>query len=112
MSLEKFSSQYYMARVYISSHRDGEAGKIYQAGYDNIREQVYGPTVVEPPLIIKIEGRHIQVQPASDTPSDTISLPKKVIEKLSISNPPSLEEVFFPTSEAIKQLDKMGYIPN
>lgn len=110
--LEKFSSQYYIGRMYIEPQReqDAEYGHIGQAAYDAIRDAIYGGTLTEPPLVMKVDNKHILLKPSDDVPQDTVQIAQETIDDSSITNPPSLEEVFFPTKEAIKQFHDFGFI--
>lgn len=112
--LEKLSSQYYIGRLYVEPLRanDAEYGRIRQDAYDAIRRELYGKTLVEPPLVMKIETKHILLKPATNVPQHTAKIAKKTLEDLSIKNPPSLEEVFFPTKEAIERFNSMGFFPS
>lgn len=88
-----------------------EFGRISQEDYDEIRREIYGKTVLEPPLVIKIENKYIQLKPVEGNPHQTAELPRAIIDELGIQGLPSLEQVMFPTKEAIERFDQMGFFP-
>lgn len=112
--LEKLSSQYYIGRMYVEPlvQPDTEYGLIRQDAYDKISRELYGETLLEPPLVIKIENKHILLKPDVDVPQHTAQIARKTLEDMNIKNPPSLEEVFFPTKKAIERFNSMGFFPS
>lgn len=110
--LTKFSSEYYIGEVYVAPiDEPAEFGRIGQEEYDAIRREVYGPTLLEPPIVMKLENKYIQLKPDDSSATQTAELPQGLLDELEIFDVPSIEQVMFPTQEAIERFDKMGFFP-
>lgn len=110
--ITKFSSDYYLGSLYVEplgGETTQEGGRIAKQDYDKIVSQTYGETILEAPLVIKIDNHYIALTPSTSSPSKTVKLPQETLDELEITNPPELTEILFPTKEAVKRFDKMGY---
>lgn len=110
--LEQLSSQYYIGRVYIEPlYADEEYGQLNNGDYTKIKQQIYGKTIQQPPLMMKLENQHLLLKPSESVPKDTIQISEEAIEQSTLTSVPSLEEVFFPTKEAVEKFKKVGFLP-
>lgn len=104
---EEFSAGYYVGRFYVESY-DGEHAVIDRDQHLEANEQVYatGESIerVDHPLVMKVEQSYVPVFAADDIPTDTLGLPKPVLESTRIDNPPTLKEVLVAKAERAAQL--------
>jgi len=110
--IEKLSSQYYVGQLYIEPTTESvNYGFIGREDYEKLKEELYGETLLEPPLVMKVEKQYIRLKPSETVPHHSTQIPKTDINAANIETVPSLEEVLFPTKKAVEQFNKMGFIP-
>lgn len=111
--LDKLSAQYYIGQLYIEpSEVDEGCGFVHPSVYDDLVNKIYqGPTVGNPTVLIKLKTTYIPLKSKADVPTETIQVPDRIIDdELAPVMLPSLEEVLFPTKQALEQLDEIGFI--
>jgi hypothetical protein len=103
---ERFSSGYYLGRLYVEPGRDRGAA-IARAQHEQVNEQLYTGEGVERtdlPLVMKLGNTHFTVGGEDDVPADTLVVPERVVEETDIRNPPALREVFLAKADRARQL--------
>ena len=107
---ERFSSGYYLGRLYVRPRGDdGERAAIARAHHEQVNEQLYtdgseGITRTDRPLVMKLENTHLAVHGDEGVPERTLALPPELVAEAGIDNPPALREVFLAKAERARQL--------
>ena len=80
---ERFSSGYYLGRLYIEPH-DSEAAMIQRVDHERVNEQLYatgdGVERLDYPLVMKLDGTHFPVHGDDDVPAGTLVVPSDVAD--------------------------------
>jgi hypothetical protein len=80
---ERFSSGYYLGRLYVEPH-DGERAVIHRTDHERVNEQLYAAGVgverVDFPLVMKLDGSHFPVHGDDGVPSGTLAVPDSMTE--------------------------------
>jgi hypothetical protein len=103
---ERFSSGYYLGRLYVEPDAGGRAA-ISRAQHEQVNEQLYTGEGVERtdlPLVMKLGNTHFTVGGGADVPADTLVVPESLVEETDIRNPPALREVFLAKADRARQL--------
>lgn len=104
---ERFSSGYYLGRLYVEPH-DGERALLQEDLHELANEEIYatgdGPERLDLPLVMKIGRRHFPVHGARGIPDGTVAVPEDTLEAVDVRNPPSLREVLLATRDRAGQL--------
>jgi hypothetical protein len=103
---ERFSSGYYLGRLYVQSGQR-ERAAIARAAHEQVTEQLYtceGITRTDLPVVMKLGTIHFPVTGAESVPADTLAVPESLVEETDIRNPPTLSEVFLAKAERARQL--------
>ena len=103
---ERFSSGYYLGRLYVEPGREGRAA-IARTQHEQVNEQLYTGEGVERtdlPLVMKLGNTHFTVGGEDDVPADTLVVPETLVEETDIRNPPALREVFLAKADRARQL--------
>lgn len=108
---ERFSSSYYLGRLYVQPH-EGEGAAVHRALHEWVNEQLYatgeGVERLDEPLVVKVGTRHYPVHGAEGVPEGTLVLPEETLGDARVENPPSLREVLLATRERAAQLLRLG----
>jgi hypothetical protein len=106
---EQFSRGYYLGRLYVEPD-DGDVATMCQTQHERVNEQLYadgrGVERTDLPLIMKMGTNHFPVHGDETVPADTLAVPESLIEE-TVSNPPSLHEVFLAKADRAAQLLRM-----
>lgn len=103
---ERFSSGYYLGRLYVEPGREGRAA-MARAQHEQVNEQLYTGEGVERtdlPLVMKLGNTHFTVGGEDDVPADTLVVPEELVAETDIKNPPALREVFLAKADRARQL--------
>jgi len=104
---ERFSSGYYLGRLYVEPH-DGDEAAIARARHEQVNKQLYaedeGIERTDLPLVMKLETTHFAVSGDERVPEDTLAVPRSLIEETRIRNPPTLRKVFLAKADRARQL--------
>ncbi|WP_263017523.1 DUF5802 family protein [Natronobiforma cellulositropha] len=104
---EVFSRSYYLGRLYVTP-TDGDHAVMHSEQHERVNEELYttgeGVEPLDAPLVMKLESAHFAVHGDDAVPTNTLAVPRGLLEGTSISNPPSLEEVFLARRERARQL--------
>jgi len=103
---ERFSSGYYLGRLYVEPGQD-ERAAISRAAHEQVVEQLYadeGVTRTDLPLVMKLGTTHFTVGGDEGVPSDTLAVPESLVAEADIENPPTLREVFLAKADRARQL--------
>ncbi|WP_424017897.1 DUF5802 family protein [Halorientalis pallida] len=104
---ERFSSGYYLGRLYVTPG-ESETAAISRAQHERVNEQLYadgeGVERLDRPLVMKVDERHFPVTGADDVPEDTLAVPPSVLEDTRVRNPPALTEVLLAKADRARQL--------
>lgn len=80
---ERFSSSYYVGRLYVEPH-DGDRAVIQQADHERVNEQLYasgdGVERLDAPLVMKLDEGHLPVAGDEDVPTGTLAVPRGVAD--------------------------------
>lgn len=98
----RFSSGYYLGRLYVEPHDGGRA--LMQRGQrGRVNERLYatgdGVERLDAPLVMKLGTRHFPVYGASGVPTDTLALPRSVLDGCRLDGPPELRAVLLATAK-------------
>lgn len=108
---ERFSSSYYLGRLYVEPH-GGEHAVMQRDDHEQVNEQLYatgeGVERLDTPLVMKIGSRHFPVLGADGVPEGTVALPEGSLEEARVRNPPSLREVLLATRDRAAQLLRLS----
>ncbi|WP_254840617.1 DUF5802 family protein [Natronomonas marina] len=105
---ERFSSGYYLGRLYVEPHED-ERAVMHREQHEQVSEQLYdgdGPA----PLVMKIGSTHVPVHAADGVPGRTVALPPSVLPATGVENPPALSEVLLAKADRAAQLLDLGSV--
>jgi hypothetical protein len=106
---ERFSSEYYVGRLYVEP-TDGEAAAMCREQHEQVNRQLYasgdGVERIDLPLVMKLDSSHIAVHGDERVPEDTLAVPEDVLENTRVRNPPTLKEVLL--AEANRARDLLG----
>ena len=112
---ERFSSGYYLGRLYVQPHDDGRA-VMHREQHERVVEQLYDDAGGPEPLVMKIGSTHVPVHGAEGVPGRTVALPESVLPATGVENPPALSEVLLAKADRAAQLldfspggDPMGF---
>lgn len=103
---ERFSSGYYLGRLYVEPG-ERDAAAMSRAQHEQVNEQLYGDegvTRADLPLVMKLENTHFPVYGDERVPADTVVMPERLLEGTDVRNPPSLREMFLAKAERARQL--------
>ncbi|MFB6236677.1 MAG: DUF5802 family protein [Halopenitus sp.] len=80
---ERFSSSYYVGKLYVEPH-DGDRAVIQQADHERVNEQLYasgdGVERLDAPLVMKLDEGHLPVAGDEDVPTGTLAVPRDVAD--------------------------------
>ena len=101
---ERFSSGYYLGRLYVEPH-EGERAVIHRTDHERMNERLYtdgeGVERVDYPLVMKLDGRHFPVHGDDGVPSGTLALPAPFADE---SDLPDRREVFLAKADRADEL--------
>jgi hypothetical protein len=103
---ERFSSGYYLGRLYVQP-RETQRAAIASAAHEQVAEQLYetdGVYRTDQPLVMKLGTTHFTVTGDEGVPAETLALPESLVADLDIRNPPTLSEVFLAKADRARQL--------
>jgi hypothetical protein len=104
---ERFSSGYYLGRLYVESY-DGARAVMHRDHHERVNRQLYAEGVgverLDLPLVMKIGGSHVPVHGAPGIPERTVALPDELVERTGVRNPPQLSEVLLAKADRARQL--------
>jgi hypothetical protein len=84
---ERFSSGYYLGRLYVEPY-DGAEAAIQRAEHERLNEHVYasGGAVerIDYPLVMKLDSAHFPVVGDDGVPSGTLALPRDVVDQAAL----------------------------
>ncbi|MFC3477303.1 DUF5802 family protein [Halobacterium litoreum] len=110
---EAFSSGYYLGRLYVEPAA-GERAAINRAHHRRVNEQLYttdeGISRTDLPLVMKLGEAHLAVDGEDDVPERTLAVPERLLERLDVPNPPTLEEVLLAKREHARRLLDIGAV--
>jgi len=110
---EAFSSGYYLGRLYVEPAA-GERAAINRADHRRVNEQLYttdeGISRTDLPLVMKLGEAHLAVDGEDDVPEQTLAVPERLLERLDVANPPTLEEVLLAKREHARRLLDIGAV--
>lgn len=107
---ERFSSGYYLGRLYVEPH-DGERAVIHRTAHEQVNQQLYatgeGIERTDLPLVMKLDGTHFPVHGDEGVPSGTLAVPKR----LAADDLPDRREVFLAKPDRAPDLLRYeGYV--
>ncbi|WP_439027360.1 DUF5802 family protein [Haloarchaeobius sp. DT45] len=104
---EEFSRSYYLGRLYVTPS-DGDGAVMARDQHERVTEQLYhdgsGITRLDSPLVVKLDTAHLAVHGDGAIPADTLAIPSRLFDRLDLSNPPALTEVFLAKADRASQL--------
>jgi len=105
---ERFSSGYYLGRLYVTPGRgEGERAAIARSQHEQVNEQLYADEEIartDGPLVMKLENTHFTVEGDDAVPEGTLAVPPELVSETRLRNPPDLREVFLAKAERARQL--------
>ena len=106
---ERFSSGYYLGRLYVEPHGDGRA-VMQREQYERVAEQLYDAENDPEPLVMKVGPAHVPVRGADGVPGRTLALPEDILPATGVENPPALSEVLLAKADRAAQLLEFGSV--
>ena len=106
---ERFSSGYYLGRLYVEPH-ESERAVMQQAEHERVSEQLYDDADGPEPLVMKVGSTHLPVHGAGGVPGRTLALPESVLPAAGVENPPALSEVLLAKADRAAQLLDLGLV--
>ncbi|PSQ13102.1 hypothetical protein BRC99_04430 [Halobacteriales archaeon QS_7_69_60] len=106
---ERFSSGYYLGRLYVQPHDDGRA-VMHREQHERVVEQLYDDEESPEPLVMKIGSAHVPVHGADGVPGRTVALPEGLLPATGVENPPALSEVLLAKADRAAQLLDLGSV--
>jgi len=110
---EVFSRGYYLGRLYVEPH-DGEHAAMQSDQHERVNEQLYatgdGLARTDHPLVMKLETAHLRVHGSEDVPADTLAVPRGLLERTRVENPPALREVLLAKADHAERLVRAGAV--
>ncbi|AWB27434.1 DUF5802 family protein [Halococcoides cellulosivorans] len=104
---ERFSRGYYLGRMYVEPH-DGDRATMAASLHERVNDELYTPDEgvqrLDLPVVMKLGSTHFTVVGAEDVPSDTLAVPKSVVEAADLKNPPSRREVLLAKADRAVQI--------
>jgi hypothetical protein len=104
---EQFSRGYYLGRLYVEPS-DTERATICRRQHEQVNEQLYadgdGVERLDTPLVMKLGSVHLPVHGRTGVPAGTLTVPEDVLERTSVENPPTLQEVLLAKADRARQL--------
>jgi hypothetical protein len=103
---ERFSSGYYLGRLYVEP-RESYRAAIAREAHERVTEQLYTGEGVERtdlPVVMKLGTTHFTVTGDSGVPTGTLVVPDRLFAETDVRNPPTLAEVFLAKAERARQL--------
>jgi hypothetical protein len=103
---ERFSSGYYLGRMYVEPH-DGDRAAIAREAHERVNEQLYTGEGLERtnlPVVMKLGTTHFTVTGDDSVPTDTLAVPERVVAETDVRNPPTLSEVFLAKADHARKL--------
>ena len=104
---ERFSSGYYLGRLYVEPHAD-ERAVMHRNHHVQVAEQLYDDAEAPAPLVMKIGSTHVPVHGADGVPGWTVALPEGFLPATGVENPPALSEVLLAKADRAAQLLDFG----
>lgn len=109
---ERFSTEYYLGRLYVEPH-DGDRAVIQRADHERVNEELYatgeGVERLDGPLVMKLDGRHFPVHGDDTVPHGTLALPPALSDR---SLPDRREVLLADAGRAGELLRYAGYAPD
>jgi len=96
---ERFSSGYYLGRLYVEPE-EGDPGMCHRQ-HEQVTERLYDRDV---PPVMKLGRTHFAVEGEEGVPADTLTVPPALLEGEGVTNPPALTEVFLAKDDRAAQL--------
>jgi hypothetical protein len=106
---ERFSSGYYLGRLYVEPHEDDRA-VMHREQHGRVRDDLYDDADDPAPLVMKIGPTHVPVHGADGVPGRTVALPEAVLAATGVENPPALSEVLLAKADRARQLLDLGSV--
>lgn len=110
---EVFSDGYYLGRLYVEPH-DGGRTAMQRSQHERVNEQLYtsgeGVERTDVPLVMKLETAHLRVHGSDDVPADTLAVPRDLLDRTNVDNPPALREVLLAKADHAERLVKSGAV--
>lgn len=102
-----FSSGYFVGRLLVEPH-DGEEVIMQREQHESVNRQLYangtGVERVDYPLFMKLWQQHFPVHGADGVPSDTLLIPRSLVNE-DVADPlPAIREVLLAKPAVIKRL--------
>ncbi|MFB6304170.1 MAG: DUF5802 family protein [Haloferacaceae archaeon] len=109
---ERFSSEYFLGRLYVQPGEDDRA-VIQRDDHERMNEELYatgeGVERLDNPLVMKLDGRHFPVHPDDAVPRGTLALPPEMSDR----SLPDRREVFLADADRAGELLRYaGYAPD
>jgi hypothetical protein len=109
---ERFSSGYYVGRLYVEPH-DGDHAVIQRTDHEQVNEQLYasgdGVERLDAPLVMKLDGTHFPVHGDESVPTGTLAVPGDLVEG---SLPDQRSVLLAEAGRAAELLGYHGYRPS
>jgi len=107
---ERFSSGYYLGRLYVEPHDDDDGRAVmHREQHERVVEQLYDDDATGP-LVMKIGSTHVSVHGADGVPGRTVALPEGLLPATGVENPPALSEVLLAKADRAAQLLEFGSV--
>ncbi len=106
---ERFSSGYYLGRLYVEPHGN-ERAVMHREQHERVSDQLYDGADDPAPLVMKIGSAHVPVHGADGVPGRTVALPESVLPAAGVENPPALSEVLLAKADRAAQLLDLGSV--
>ncbi|GAA0645803.1 DUF5802 family protein [Salarchaeum japonicum] len=110
---EVFSNGYYLGRLVVEPH-DGDRAAMQRRQHERVNEQLYasgeGVERTDYPLVMKLDTAHLRVHGSADVPADTLAVPRDLLERVSVDNPPALREVLLAKADHAERLVRTGAV--
>lgn len=93
MQLERYSGGEYITEMYVEPG-DSDAPTISATDYEDIQYELYDPGEHDDRVLVKVENVFLPVQPDEGVRANVLELPSGVLQKTTVTNPPSVRPVF------------------
>ncbi|WP_396612119.1 DUF5802 family protein [Haloferax sp. S1W] len=84
---ERFSSGYYLGRLYVEPY-DGAEAAIQRTDHERLNEHVYatgrGVERLDHPLVMKLDSAHFPVVADDGIPAGTLALPRRAVDSTAL----------------------------
>ena len=104
--IEEFSDGYYVGRFTVAA-REGEHAHMDRDDLVAANERVYDDGAIrrlDRPLLVKVDGTYLPVFAGEDVPENTIALPDATLQSTTVTDPPTLKDVYVAKPDRAAQL--------